>query len=97
MSIAKLVTILRADWRRTERHRERLLIALTEASKHLDYCGYGDAWERECAQHDRLEGRIKAALANKPLPPRPASMADAKKSKDQLKKRTKRARKGKHE
>lgn len=23
--------------------------ALVSASQHLDYCGYGDSWERECA------------------------------------------------
>jgi hypothetical protein len=33
---------------------------LQAASDHLDYCGYGDAWERECAGD--LEERISEAL-----------------------------------
>lgn len=28
---------------------EELFDALEEAEGHLDYCGYGDSWERECA------------------------------------------------
>jgi hypothetical protein len=27
------------------------LHALRAASDHLDYCGYGDSWERECAMN----------------------------------------------
>jgi len=36
--------------------------ALTEASEHLDYCGYGDAWERECADSESLPGKIETAV-----------------------------------
>ncbi len=36
--------------------------ALAEASSHLDYCGYGDRWERECANHAKLPEKIEAAL-----------------------------------
>jgi hypothetical protein len=36
--------------------------ALQEASNHLDYCGYGDNWERECAREDKLEEHITTAL-----------------------------------
>lgn len=28
----------------------KLRAALKAAGEHLDYCGYGDAWERECSQ-----------------------------------------------
>ena len=35
--------------------------ALQAASEHLNYCGYGDSWERECAEG--LEDQIDAALA----------------------------------
>ena len=37
--------------------------ALTAASDHLDYCGYGDEWERECAEGDKLPTKIETALA----------------------------------
>jgi hypothetical protein len=40
-----------------------LLEALEAASEHLDYVGYGDSWERECAHHARLPERIAAAIA----------------------------------
>ena len=36
--------------------------ALEAASDHLDYCGYGDAWERECAIHHKLSDKINNAL-----------------------------------
>jgi hypothetical protein len=36
--------------------------ALKAASEHLDYCGYGDSWERECAQASKLPEKIEAAL-----------------------------------
>lgn len=37
--------------------------ALRAASEHLDYCGYGDNWERECAEAQGLEKKIADALA----------------------------------
>lgn len=37
--------------------------ALKEAVQHLDYCGYGDSWERECAREAKLPERLDAALA----------------------------------
>lgn len=40
----------------------QLADALQAASDHLDYCGYGDNWERECAQALGLETQIKQAL-----------------------------------
>ena len=40
-----------------------LLIALKAAKEHLDYCGYGDSWERECAEESKLEEMIDTAIA----------------------------------
>jgi hypothetical protein len=40
-----------------------LLDALIDAGAHLDYCGYGDSWERECAVHAKLPKKIEAAIA----------------------------------
>ena len=40
----------------------QLLEALRAASEHLDYCGYGDKWERECAKAAGLEKQINAAI-----------------------------------
>ena len=37
--------------------------ALEAASDHLDYVGYGDSWEQECAEATGLEKKINAALA----------------------------------
>lgn len=36
--------------------------ALQDASDHLDYCNYGDKWERECAEYAGLRPKIEAAL-----------------------------------
>ena len=36
--------------------------ALEAAQSHLEYCGYGDSWERECAQAQGLEDKIAKAL-----------------------------------
>lgn len=36
--------------------------ALKEAVDHLDYCGYGDAWERSCAFESKLPQRLSEAL-----------------------------------
>lgn len=42
---------------------ERILYeALAAAKAHLDYCGYGDSWEAECAREEKLEEQIQAAL-----------------------------------
>lgn len=42
---------------------ERLLYdALEAASNHLDYCGYGDSWESECAHSEKLPDKIMDAL-----------------------------------
>lgn len=36
--------------------------ALTAAYQHLDYCGYGDRWERQCAQYAKLPETIQQAI-----------------------------------
>jgi hypothetical protein len=36
--------------------------ALEAASEHLDYTGYGDAWEHECAMSSKLPIKIASAL-----------------------------------
>lgn len=36
--------------------------ALQAAQEHLNYVGYGDVWERDCARQSKLEERINAAL-----------------------------------
>ncbi len=37
-----------------------LVKALEAARDHLDYCGYGDSWERQCAED--LPDEIETAL-----------------------------------
>ncbi len=39
-----------------------LLHALEQAREHLEYCGYGDSWEHEVAQHHLLPSVISTAL-----------------------------------
>lgn len=41
-----------------------LVAALQAAQSHLDFIGYGDAYERECAEHSGLAEQIEAALAS---------------------------------
>ncbi len=36
--------------------------ALKDASEHLDYCGYGDNWESECALERGLDKDIEKAV-----------------------------------
>ncbi len=36
--------------------------ALEAAKNHLEYCGYGDRWERECASEEGLPQKIEQAL-----------------------------------
>lgn len=38
----------------------KLYKALEKASEHLDYCGYGDSWERSCVP--KLPKIIESAL-----------------------------------
>lgn len=41
---------------------EQLFNVLTDAEQHLEYCGWGDSWERECAYDSKLPDRVTAAL-----------------------------------
>ena len=36
--------------------------ALSAAEQHLDYCGYGDRWERECARDSGLIKQVDEAI-----------------------------------
>lgn len=40
----------------------KLRIALKLAHGHLEYCGYGDTWERSCANDSGLPAEIETAL-----------------------------------
>lgn len=40
----------------------QLASALQAASDHLEWTGYGDNWERECARSSKLEQKIEDAL-----------------------------------
>jgi hypothetical protein len=35
---------------------------LIDAAYHLEYCNYGDSWERECATEGKLPERIRSFL-----------------------------------
>ena len=45
-------------------HLARLVGALEAARAHLEYCGYGDPYERECAKQEKLPQLIDEALAD---------------------------------
>lgn len=40
----------------------KLAEALDAAISHLDYCGYGDSWERDCAKQSKLSEKLEAAM-----------------------------------
>lgn len=40
----------------------KLYVALRRALDHLEYTGYGDSFERECAKDDKLSQLIQSAL-----------------------------------
>ena len=58
----------RAGWRRPSDildaldAADALRVALRAAEQHLEYCGYGDKWERECAKSAKLPEQIANAL-----------------------------------
>ncbi len=43
---------------------KKLLKVLKKAQQHLDYCGYGDKWEQECAIFENLPCEINSAIKN---------------------------------
>ena len=42
---------------------DELVGALKAAEQHLDYCGWGDTYERECAREQKLPNMIAKAIA----------------------------------
>jgi len=40
-----------------------LLAALETAHRHLEWCGYGDSYERECARDSGIPEQLETALA----------------------------------
>ena len=50
---------------------EELLTAFADAMEHLDYCGWGDAWERECAEDSGMIDRLKGVLQRATYSPPP--------------------------
>ena len=40
-----------------------LLEALKLAVEHLDFCGYGDSYERECAISSKIPEKLEAAIS----------------------------------
>ena len=51
-----------------ERLREKcknIMLLLKDCDEHLDYCGYGDSWERSMAYEKDLPNRLEAALKEK--------------------------------
>jgi hypothetical protein len=42
---------------------QELAEVLQAAREHLEWTGYGDAWERSCARFHKLEQRIEDALS----------------------------------
>ena len=57
-AIKRLVNAYDADQAKIK----ALVDALTDAKSHLEFCGYGDSYERECAKAGKLEQRIAAAI-----------------------------------
>ena len=52
-----------AELRRLHEMNQELLEALQQAEDHLEYTGWGDSWERECAREAKLPELISAAIA----------------------------------
>jgi len=57
----KNYTYIRADV--AEQEKSELLEALEVAYGHLEYCNYGDSWERECAVDAKLPQMLEAVIA----------------------------------
>lgn len=65
-NLVRVVDTLRLEptWPRANHAAlDALAQALKAAQAHLEYCGYGDSWERECAKAVGLEQKIADALS----------------------------------
>jgi hypothetical protein len=51
------------DYNKLAEQNEKMLAMLKRAHKHLDYTGYGDSWERECAKGDGIIDELPALIA----------------------------------
>ncbi len=45
-----------------EELQRELFLAFKDAVEHLEYCGYGDSWERSCAMHTNMPSRLQTVL-----------------------------------
>ena len=43
---------------------KELVKLFAEMADHLDFCGYGDQYERECARDDKLPQRVEGMRKN---------------------------------
>jgi len=41
---------------------KELFLLFIEAANHLEYCSYGDNYERECARDDKLPKRVNSMV-----------------------------------
>jgi len=53
---------LSSEYRGLKRVNNKLLKTLKMAKEHLEYCNYGDSWERECAKEIKLEEVIEKTI-----------------------------------
>ncbi len=56
---------------------EELLAAFTQAMAHLDYCNWGDSWERSCAEDEGMIDDLKDTLQRATDSPPPAACTAA--------------------
>lgn len=76
---------------------DELKALFLEAAEHLDYCGYGDKWERECADDTRLRDRVAAmVLLLDPPQPEPAPVDWLRPSPEELARRKRQSEAAKH-
>lgn len=41
---------------------QEIIDCLEMAYEHLEYCGWGDNWERECAIHNKMPEQIEKSI-----------------------------------
>lgn len=47
---------------------EELIALIADLKSHLDFCGWGDAYERSCPQVAELQARVDSVLPPDPVP-----------------------------